>query len=52
MRGTSLYLERLPFSRRKQLLQDPNIYPEFYKPGQKPSQPAKASVIVSKRALI
>ncbi|KAH0831071.1 hypothetical protein J3R83DRAFT_13598 [Lanmaoa asiatica] len=34
-------------ARRKQLLGDPNIYPQFYKPGQKPSQPGSSVVSVS-----
>ncbi|KAI9569336.1 SNF2 family N-terminal domain-containing protein [Boletus coccyginus] len=34
-------------ARRKQLLQDPNIYPEFYKPGQKASQQSSVVSISS-----
>ncbi|KAF8452372.1 SNF2 family N-terminal domain-containing protein [Boletus edulis BED1] len=33
-------------ARRKQLLQDPSVYPEFYKPGQKPSQLTSSSVSI------
>ncbi|KAF9224688.1 hypothetical protein BS17DRAFT_778808 [Gyrodon lividus] len=33
--------------RRKQLLQDPNLYPEFYKPGQKPPKQAHSVISIS-----
>ena len=41
---------QLQNSRRKQLLQDSGLYPEFYKSGQKPSQPG-SGVVVSKRVV-
>ncbi|KIK96178.1 hypothetical protein PAXRUDRAFT_826224 [Paxillus rubicundulus Ve08.2h10] len=39
-------------SRRKQLLEDPNLYPEFYKPGQRPPKQALSTISLSSSSSI